>query len=128
MQHGSTPSTRFYVTLNKPGTYVTLDVLTHLAFAQGLTGVMWLTSSRDTFGRPKQRWVRVSHQLFLERKQHRQRLHKKSQDTRKKSRYAILFFLTDKPASLLVLKREDETGMSGNGHNAMQELVDKYNT
>ena len=41
--------------------------------------------------------------------------------------YAILCLLTDKPASLLVLKHEDESGTSGDGLKALQELVGKYN-
>ena len=41
--------------------------------------------------------------------------------------YAILYLLTEKPASVLVLKHEDETGMTGDGQKAMQELVAKYN-
>ena len=41
--------------------------------------------------------------------------------------YAILFRLTEKPASPLVLKLEDDTGMAGDGHKAMQELANEYN-
>ena len=41
--------------------------------------------------------------------------------------YAILFLLTEKPASLLVLKHEDEIGTTGDGQKALQELVSKYN-
>lgn len=41
--------------------------------------------------------------------------------------YAILFLLliTEKPASLLVLKHEDKTGIRDDGQKAMQELVAK---
>ena len=41
--------------------------------------------------------------------------------------YDILFLRTEKPASILVLKHEDETGMIGDGQKALQELVAKYN-
>ena len=41
--------------------------------------------------------------------------------------YAMLFLLSEKPASLLVLKHEDETGMTGDGEKALQELVSKCN-
>ena len=41
--------------------------------------------------------------------------------------YAMLSLLTEKPASLLVLKHEDETGTTGDGQKALQELVSKYN-
>ena len=41
--------------------------------------------------------------------------------------YAMLFLLTEKPASLLILKHEDETGTTGGGQKALQELVSKYN-
>ena len=39
----------------------------------------------------------------------------------------MLFLLTEKPASLLVLKHEDETGTTDDGQKALQELVSKYN-
>ena len=41
--------------------------------------------------------------------------------------YAILYLLTEKPASLLVLKHEDESATSGDGLKALQKLVGKYN-
>ena len=41
--------------------------------------------------------------------------------------YAILFLLTEKPAANLVLKHEHPGRMSGNGQQAPQELVQKYN-
>ena len=41
--------------------------------------------------------------------------------------YAMLFLLTEKPASLLVLKHEDKTGTTGDGQKALQELVSKCN-
>jgi len=41
--------------------------------------------------------------------------------------YAILFLLTEKPAANLVLKHEHPDGMSGNGQQALEELVQKYN-
>ena len=41
--------------------------------------------------------------------------------------YAMLFLLTEKPASLLVLNYEDETGTTGDGQKTLQELVSKYN-
>ena len=41
--------------------------------------------------------------------------------------YAILYLLIDKPAALLVAKHEDTTGTtSGNGQQALLELVSKY--
>ena len=40
--------------------------------------------------------------------------------------YAMLFLLTEKPASLLVLKHEDETGATGDGQKALQELFSKH--
>ena len=44
---------------------------------------------------------------------------------RASSRTSILLILTEKPASLLVvLKHADETGMTGDGQKALQELVD----
>ena len=39
----------------------------------------------------------------------------------------MLFLLTEKPAPLLVLKHEDETGTTGDRQKALQELVSKYN-
>ena len=39
----------------------------------------------------------------------------------------MLFLLTEKPASLLVLKHENETGTTGDGQKALQELVSNYN-
>ena len=39
----------------------------------------------------------------------------------------MLILLTEKPASLLVLKHEDETGTIGDGQKALQELVSNYN-
>ena len=39
----------------------------------------------------------------------------------------MLFLLTEKPASLLVHKHEDETGTTGDGLKALQELVSKHN-
>ena len=39
----------------------------------------------------------------------------------------MFFLLTEKPASLLILKHEGETGTAGNGQNAVQELVSKNN-
>ena len=39
----------------------------------------------------------------------------------------IFLLTTEKPASLLVLKHEDETGTTGDGQKALQELVLKYN-
>ena len=41
--------------------------------------------------------------------------------------YGMLLLLTEKPASLLVLKHEDETGTTGDGHKAIQKHVSKYN-
>ena len=41
--------------------------------------------------------------------------------------YAILFLLSEKPASLSVVKHEEETGTTGDGQKALQELVLKYN-
>ena len=41
--------------------------------------------------------------------------------------YAMLFLLTEKPASLLVLKHEDETGTTGDGQKALHELVSVCN-
>ena len=42
--------------------------------------------------------------------------------------YAMFFLLTpEKPASLLVLKHEDETGTTDDGQNALQKLVSKCN-
>ena len=41
--------------------------------------------------------------------------------------YAMRFLLKEKPAPLVVLKHEDETGTTGDGQNALQELVSKYN-
>ena len=40
--------------------------------------------------------------------------------------YAILYLLTDKPAALLVAKHKDIIGTSGNGQQALFELVSKY--
>ena len=40
--------------------------------------------------------------------------------------YAILFMVTQKPASLIVLKHEDTTGTSGDGRRAREELQEKY--
>ena len=45
----------------------------------------------------------------------------------KQDLYAMLFFLTAKPAPLLVLKHENETGTTGDGRRALQELVSKHN-
>ena len=39
----------------------------------------------------------------------------------------MLFLLMERPASLLVHKHEDETGTTGDGQKALQELVSKYN-
>ena len=39
----------------------------------------------------------------------------------------MLFLLTEKPASLRVLKHEDATGKTGDRQKALQELVSKYN-
>ena len=44
-----------------------------------------------------------------------------------KDLYLMLFLLTEEPASLLAIKHEDETGMTGDGQKAIQELVAKYN-
>lgn len=44
-----------------------------------------------------------------------------------KDLYTTWFLLTEKSASLLALKHEDETGTSGNGQEAQQELVAEYN-
>lgn len=42
--------------------------------------------------------------------------------------YAVNFFLTEKPAPLLVLiKHEDETEISDSGREALQEPVAKHN-
>ena len=41
--------------------------------------------------------------------------------------YAMLFLPTEKPASLLVLNHEDETGTTGDGQNTLQERASKYN-
>ena len=41
--------------------------------------------------------------------------------------YAMLFLLTERQASPLVLKHKDETGTTGDGQKALQELVSKYN-
>ena len=40
---------------------------------------------------------------------------------------AISYLITEKPASPLVLKHEDEGGKNGDGLKALQELVGKYN-
>ena len=40
--------------------------------------------------------------------------------------YAMLLLLTEKTASLLVLKHQDEIGTTGDGQKALQELVSKY--
>ena len=40
--------------------------------------------------------------------------------------YTILYLLTEKPAQLLVLKHEDETGIGGNGQKAWQELESEF--
>ena len=41
--------------------------------------------------------------------------------------YAMISLPKEKPVSLLVLNHEDETGTTGDGQNALQELVSKYN-
>ena len=40
--------------------------------------------------------------------------------------YAILFLLVELPAALAVQKHEDDTGISGDGQAAFQELCDNY--
>lgn len=40
--------------------------------------------------------------------------------------FAILHLATEQPASLLVRKHEDASGLSGNGYNSYQELVTTY--
>ena len=47
-------------------------------------------------------------------------------DRANKDLYAILYLLTDKPATLLVAKHVDATGTSGNGQQALLDLVNKY--
>ena len=47
-------------------------------------------------------------------------------DRDNKDLYAIHYLFTDKPAALLVAKHEDTTGTSGNGQQALHELVNKY--
>ena len=41
--------------------------------------------------------------------------------------YTMLFLLTEKPASLVVLKHDDETGTTGDSGKVLQELLSKYN-
>lgn len=40
--------------------------------------------------------------------------------------YAILYLLTEKPASILVFKQEDESRTRGDGLKTLEELVGKY--